>query len=264
MLLVVFHLHLIMKSKLPIVSILVLFCIFCSSCNTKADKSFINNWVSYPITLNMDSINRSNHLNADWSVYLKNDSVRAIDLEQQSAPIIPLPKADSNRQRSKGELSTFKVNDGYLSGSFRGEWGGDLYWFSNDGNESYKISEDEIVQFIERKGEIYAIQGLDYGGMSEGSILKIFKENNKWIAKEFLKLSSAPEAIALDSKQNFIIMTYSCLLKIDENLNMTLLVDKGMQINDLIIKDNIVYAGMRYRVYKYNLLTKKQEWLLPN
>ena len=45
-----------------------------------------------------------------------------------------------------------------------------------------------------------------------------------------------------------------------------LLADRGMQYdelypNNLIIKDDIIYAGMRGKVYKYNLLTKKQDWL---
>ena len=259
-----------MRSKLTSVSILLLFCIFCSSCRTRTDKSFINNWVSYPIKANLDSLHISNNSPNDWYIYLKNDSVRVIDFKNHKAPSLPFViKADSNKKILRGDLSILKVNDGYLIGSYRGEWGGGLYWFSSNGDKSYMISGDEIVQFLKKGDEIYAIQGLAHLFMSEGSIISIEKIKNTWTAKQVLKLPTAPYAAALDSKQNFIVITSKSLFKIDENFSTTILIDSGIWYralypNSLIVKNDIIYAGMRACVYKYNLVSKKQEWLLPN
>ncbi len=166
-----------------------------------------------------------------------------------------------------GKVSILKVDDGYLLGFFRGEWGGYMYWFSKDGKHHYLISEVDVVQFIGFNNHVYAIEGLAHLGLSEGSILSLQKKNGKWISSEYLKLPAAPEAIAVYGN-NFIIITSKSLLEVDDNLKTTTLVEKGilyyLDPNSLIIHDNIVYAGMQAGVYKYNLLSKQQEWLMPN
>jgi hypothetical protein len=165
-----------------------------------------------------------------------------------------------------GKISMLKVDDGYLVGFYRGEWGGSLFWFSKDGKKYYQISDDELVQFIKRNGKNYAIQGLAHLGMSEGGVIKIEKINGKWKSKEYLKLPTAPDAIALDN-DDFIIVTSKSLLKVDNNIKISVLIDRavwynGLYPNSIVVKKNIVYAGMRAGVFKYNLTTNKQNWLL--
>ena len=120
-----------------------------------------------------------------------------------------------------------------------------------------------------RDNKIYAIEGLAHLSMSEGSIVEIKKDNGKWTSKEYLKLPSAPEAIELDSKNNFIIVTSSSLLSIDNYNHIDTLIATGMwdsylYPNSLVNQNDILFIGMRKGVFKYNLLTKKDEWLLPD
>jgi len=51
-------------------------------------------------------------------------------------------------------IDVLEVEDGYLVGFHGGEFGGDLYWFSKNGQKKYKISGDNIVQFIKRDSKI--------------------------------------------------------------------------------------------------------------
>jgi len=106
--------------------------------------------------------------------------------------------------------------------------------------------------------------------MSKGSIINIENEGGKWVSKVYLELPFAPYAITLDSNKNFFVITSNNLLKVDSNKKITTLFKKdvwkiGFHSNSfsIVIKDNIVYEGMRAGVYKYNLLTGRQEWLLP-
>jgi len=104
--------------------------------------------------------------------------------------------------------------------------------------------------------------------MSEGSIINFEKENGKWVVQEYLKLPKAPYCFNLDSKKNFIILTSNNLIEVDMNKNIKTIVDagvwtNGLYPNSLVIKDDIVYSGMRAGVYKFNLSNGKQEWLLP-
>ena len=170
----------------------------------------------------------------------------------------------------KEQLSALKVEDGFLVGFYRGEWGGHLDWYSKNGDNHYKISDDEIVQFIKRGDKIYAIQGLDHMSISAGSIFTIEKTDGRWTAGQYLKLPSEPRSIALDLSNNFFVITNKSLLKIDTGRKIITLVKNGFWHSTFYsnaisaaIKDSVVYVGMRAGVYKYNLLTGKQEWLLP-
>ncbi|TWI97178.1 hypothetical protein JN11_03638 [Mucilaginibacter frigoritolerans] len=241
------------------------------NCLKQSDKKLIVNWYKYPIPTNPDTIKKYNFSPNEWHVYKKNDSAYVVD--EKGSPPIQLPfkvkvkKAD--RSVFLGRPSIMKVDDGYLVGFYRGEWGGALYWVSKDGKKYYKISDHEIVQFINKDGKLYAIEGLAHLNMSEGSIIKIYKSNNVWMVKDYLKLSTAPEAVAIDDHNNFIIITSKSLLKVDNNAKTSTLINKGiwwyaaLNTNSLIIKNNIVYAGMRAGVCEYDLNAEKEYWLLP-
>ena len=240
------------------------------SCLGQTDKKLISNWNTHPIPTNPDSLSKYGFSFQEWAVYEKNDSVFVVDKKELPYPKLPfkikVKKADS--RDFLGRASILKVEDGYLVGFYRGEWGGALYWVSSDGKNYYKISNHEIVQFINRGGKQYAIEGLAHLGMSEGSVIEIYKPNDKWSVKEHLKLPTAPEAIALDSQDNFIIITSKSLLKVDRNAQITFLVDKGLWYaalypNSMVIRNDFIYAGMRAGVYHYDLITGKDSWLLP-
>jgi hypothetical protein len=261
-------------------------------------RTFLKNWKSYPVpTIDEVENNRQeyNYSQNDWVVYLDEDEIRVDDIRNHiKNPEAKLP-FEIRQSNSKmidlsgplaGLIDVIEVEDGYLAGFNRGEWGGELYWFSKDGEKRYKISGRQIVQFIKRDNKIYAIEGLAHLAISEGSVIEIEKRKRKWVAKEFLKLPTAPEAIQLDSKGNIIVVTFGTdwsfdhksgnviihalpgLFSIDRDANIDTLVENGIWGNDLypssmIIQNDVVYIGMRKGVYKFDLATKRDEWLLP-
>ena len=251
----------------------ILICILWSVCYSQENKNLIKNWQSYTIPTNQDTLRKYNYSNAEWAVSLRNDSIYAGKyIERSGYDLSKLPfKINPDTKEKKemyGKISLLKVEDGYLVGFYHGEWGGSLFWFSSDGKKYYKISNDEIVQFITRDGRNYAIQGLAHLSMSEGSIILIGNEKGKRTSGEFLKLPTAPDAIALDNHHDFIVITSKSLLRIDGNNKISILIDRGiwydgLYTNSMVIKDNIIYAGMRAGVFKYNLSTGQQNWLLP-
>ncbi|HWD87638.1 MAG TPA: hypothetical protein VG367_05885 [Mucilaginibacter sp.] len=242
-----------------------------TSCYSQVNKTLVDNWHSYAVPTNRDSLKKYSWSQNDWAVFIKDGNVNAKKQNRHiGADTLPF-KIDPKVYKDafcRGKISVIRVDDGYLAGNYRGEWGGDLYWFSDNGKKYYKISDDEVVQFIKRDNQIYAIQGLAHLGMSEGSIIKIEKSNNKWIAIEYLKLPTAPEAIALDKDKNFIIITSKSLLKIGSLSHAKFLIEKGMWYylypTSMVIKDNIVYSGMRAGIFRYNLATGEQKWLMDN
>ncbi len=251
--------------------------------------TYLKNWKTYPVPTNKDTIMMHSASDNHWFIYADQDEIKVEDIKTYNKkPSVELPfkikQSNSKRVNLSGPLAGLIdvciVDNGYLVGFNRGEWGGELYWFSKDGSDRYEISGHQIVQFIERDNKIYAIEG----SFLYGSIIEIIKKEGKWIAQELFKLA-APKAIQLDSRGNLIIITSgntvekekgdefikpvtSKLFSVDRKFNIDTLVKVGiwsfMYVTSMIIKDDIVYVGMRKGVYKYDLELKKDEWLLPD
>jgi len=246
-------------------TLIYLICLGCLSCYSQSDKSLIINWKSYPIPTNKDTLIKNNYSQNEWRVFLKDNILHVANVTVQDSPIVPF-KIDHG---GKTHISAIQVNDGYVVGFNSGEWGGHLDWFSKDGKTHYQISDDQVAGFIKKDGKIYVIQGLAHLTLSFGSILKIERDAGKWISKEYLKLPFAPSMFASDAQGNFIIITSKNLLKVDKNKMITTLVKNGMWYlgpspNSIVFNNNAIYAGMRAGVYKYNLTTGREEWLMPN
>ena len=259
----------------------------------------MKNWNTYPIPENITGYNSAQN---DWIIYLDKNEIRVVDDRSYTYKQNLSNKKLPFKVEQTGLIDVVPVKDGYLVGFNRGEWGGKLCWFSKNGKKKYEIFGSFLsspVQFIKRNNIIYAITGLSHLGMSYGSIIKIGKEKEKWTAEEFLKLPDAPYAIQLDSKDNMLVFTSSGLFSIDKMSNLDTLAvkyrrpiipiielqlpgsvdtlkitQKPIEIHpkwlwgflyptSMVIQNDVVYVGMRGGVYKFDLTTRKEEWLLP-
>ena len=276
----------------------VIFLMISLSTFGQENLTFLKNWKHYPVPTTDEVRSNApeyNYSQNDWVVYLDEDEIRVDDVRNYKRnPRTKLPfiirQSNSNMINISaplaGLIDAIEVEDGYLVGFNRGEWGGELYWFSKNGKKKYEISGHQIVQFIERDNKIYAIEGLAHLGLTGGSIIEIKKQNRRWGAKEFLKLPTTPQAIKLDSKGNFIVVTFGTnwsfgkegngviinatpgLFSIDRDANIDTLVKDGMWADylypsSMVIQNDIVYIGMRKGIYRFDLSEKKDEWLLP-
>jgi len=224
-------------------------------------------WKAFPVPTNEDTLYKFNSAPNDWTVLLKENTVYVTNSRNKTSDTLPFKVPVTAYHQFGGQKSVLEVDDGYLVGFYRGEFGGSLYWFSKDGKSNYGISGHKIVQFIKRANKIYAVEGLAHMGISRGSIIEIRMIDNRWAASNYLELPSAPDGIDLDGQNNFIIITSESLLSIDTNKKIDTLIPRGfwsalLYPTSIVVKDKIAYVGMRKGILKFNLTTRKQEWLL--
>ena len=238
----------------------------------QSNPSPILAWKTYPVPKNKDTLYKYNSDPNDWYVFLDSNKIfveKARDhYAKQKMPFVITPEIGEEKILKARRYSVIEVDDGYLIAFFRGEFGGLLYWISKDKKTKYKVANSLIAQFIMLSGKLYAIEGLSHGLSYSGSIVALEKENNKWVVNEYLKLPSAPTAVQVDSKNNFIVVTSASLLSIDQNKVITSLIPKGiwdiyLYPSSMVIQNDVIFIGMRKGIFKYNLLTKEEEWLLP-
>lgn len=241
----------------------------------KKDTSQITNWKSHKITKKPNDLwvyNKKEMVyeapKIEYCVFMENNEVRVKPFSTKATDSTLKALLNINKD-GRTYLSYIKGEDGYLVGLNHGEFGGEIRWYSNEGKIIKSKKGFKISQFIKRDSEIYAIHGLNHMMLSYGSIIKVRYSNKEYFPEEYLKLPNAPHAITLDNDNNFLVIISTSILKIkpDKTIQIILnncFLDNGLYANSIVFANNIIYAGMPGGVFKYNLLTKKQEWLLPD
>ena len=87
-----------------------------------------------------------------------------------------------------------RVDGGWLVGSNRGEWGGELVFIGDDGAKVRVLSAN-IEDIYQLGDEIIATTGLAHLGSNSGMIFKLFYDKNSgWTAQEWIKLPGSPQS----------------------------------------------------------------------
>lgn len=272
---------------------------FSISVTGQIDKDFLKNWNTYEVPENIMGYSSAKN---DWVVYLDRNEIRVVDDRSYTYKQNITSKKLPFKIEQAGLIDAVQVKNGYLVSFNKGEFGGGMYWYSKNGKKKYEIfssifSIPPPVQFIKRDNKIYAIVGIAHLSMSYGYIIKIEKVKEKWEPEEYIKLPDAPHAVQLDSKDNMLVFTSSGLYSIDRKSNLDTLaikirrpiipiielpnsvdtlrvIQKPIEVRpkwlwgflyptSMVIQEDVVYVGMRGGVYKFDLATKKEEWLLP-
>jgi hypothetical protein len=168
-----------------------------------------------------------------------------------------------------GKRTYQKVENGWLVGFNRGEWGGGLYWFDEKGKNGYLIRYAHVKEIFEIEKEIYVVEGLAHLSVSEGEIFKVKKEKEKWEEEKFMKLDESPQTIILDKDNKFIIVfsnkVSSITIKKEIKDIMKEQVWEGyIYSNSMIINDENLYIGMRSGIIKVNLSHEGKYYWLTN
>src|SRR5258705_10796704 len=118
----------------------------------------------------------------------------------------------------KGFRTVKKVHNGYLVGFNKGEFGGSLYWFSENGDSSYQISRGIVIYFFEYKKKIYMANGLFHLGQDRGGINEMKFTDDKWKVDQGVELPSKPDII-MPYKDRMLIITTRTILFFDGTNN---------------------------------------------
>jgi hypothetical protein len=214
----------------------------------------------------------ANYSEREWDVFTKNGQPRA-------QLCVKGPKKHFNQPSFAPEAGGFhgasafaKVDDGWLVGFNRGEFGAALYWFSRDGKHSYKISDHQVVSLFSLSGSVYAIEGLAHMGLSRGSVIRITrpKRNARWQAMSVVKLPFAPRAVSLRRDGTMLITLSDSLVSVSPDRKIkTLLRDvpwDNLYPNSSVLSldEQKLYIGMRQFVAEYDLATRRLRLLVPS
>lgn len=213
----------------------------------------------------------ANYSDIDWHVAADERGHVLADREASNLPTRnPRPAFTPKAGRFFGGKSFARVDDGWLVGFNKGEFGAALYWFSTDGQQNYKISDHPVVDFFSLTDGIHAIEG--HVMASVGSIIRIVRSGaaSQWQAATVSKLASAPYAVSVrrDGSQ-LITLSASLVLAEKDGRVVTLLSQPFWGLlyptsSVLSADERRLYIGMRQYVVEVDLSAKAVRYLVPS
>ena len=230
----------------------------------------VQKWKKYNLPSGEDVL-QYNTSGTNWLVSLDpSGQVIALNNIARFRSVDTLPfkiHADTTKAHSwRGFQTVKKVDNGYLVGFNKGEFGGSLHWFSEKGDSSYQISRVNVDYIFEYKKKIYMANGLFHMGTDRGVINEMRFTNSKWKVEEGIELPSKSNII-MPYKDRLLIITTKTVLFFDGTNNFDFVKKDGfwdvLYPQSAVILNDDLFVGMRGGVYKLNLTTKKEEWLIP-
>ncbi|NOY00642.1 MAG: HEAT repeat domain-containing protein [Verrucomicrobia bacterium] len=109
------------------------------------------------------------------------------------------------RKRKQIPETGIKVEDGYLVGASRGEWGGELMFI--DGNGAFtKILDDNIQGIYHTTSGIVVVAGIAHLSFNRGMLYKVIKKaDGKWAAVKWRALPGVPRSSDLRENGDLFI-----------------------------------------------------------
>ena len=235
----------------------------------------LKNWNAKPVSkIPKDFWEYKTDNAVDWKVSLiKGEPVASkVDYNEKNVSPVPFEITNPNRMARMGRIVALKVEDGLLIGRDAGEWGGDLYWRSDDGKQSYEISGQQILGFLKSKETIFAITGLTHLSLDQGEVLTVSQKTNEhWKTETFRMMKSAPKAIVEGENGSLWVLAYRALTNISSRKNQNDLVEfpmpgRYLYPNSMVKTANgDLYMGMRLGVARLRKGSsfKSMEFLTP-
>ena len=240
--------------------------------------SDVSKWVEVPIPSHNNEVDyqlwsyAANYSRLEWRVFLQNGFPHA-RLIEDATPIPPERPAFIPRAGEFNDAFAFaRVDEGWLVGFNKGEFGAAVYWFSLDGKQNYKISDHQVWEFFHLPDGVFAVEGLAHLTMNEGTLIRITRHAPKshWEAHKVVRLPAAPQAAAITGDGSLILTLFDALVRVDPSHKVhTLLAHApwwGLYPNSSILVDHDqkLFIGMRQYVGAFDLKTRKLRFLVPS
>jgi hypothetical protein len=196
-------------------------------------------------------------------------SKHTIDNDWDKLPSFLKPKRQKQLRQMIDNFTAIEVQNGYLIGNNIGEWGGWVYWYSNNGKKHYKILEGNPIGFAEVDDSVAVVEGLGHLGGREGSVhyLRMSSEG-RWYAWKTVDLNDVPYAFLADTDTSIVIVTSNGLVRVTDT-GVRPLADAIYEFlypNSLAAIGGKYYVGMRYAVSELTPSADgyTEQWLVPD
>jgi len=150
----------------------------------------------------------------------------------------------------------------------RGEWGGALLWYADDGKLRSKLLDDNIVELLPAPSGFTVFAGLSHLGSDTGRVVELAEYSDLYRVGRTADLGSAPLALVVERGGTTLVATMAGLVRFGPDFRVQPLLRSrwGMLYPvSLALTGETAYVGMRGIVAEVQLGpgAPKETWLFP-
>jgi hypothetical protein len=213
----------------------------------------------------------ANYSDVEWRVFREAGEARAELGAERPRPPDPQPAFAPRAGRFRKPSATMHVDGGWLVGFSQGEFGGALYWFSEDGSRSQQVSDHQVRDFLFWIDGVYAIEGLAHLGQSRGSVIGIARtgRDGPWRARTAVELPAAPYAVSQRRDATLLITVSNGIVAVGRDRKVKRLITSPEMAllyptsSALASREDKLYLGMRQFVGEVDLSKVRLRYLVP-
>lgn len=243
------------RSSLAVVFAAVLF----SNCAAQT-KGFPNGWSE---TLQPaekisggNSLACANYSRHEWKVASTLTGVQVFDSAGSNRGTqTALPPHFVRTRQMRGVPVSTRTVDGWLVGFDAGEFGGGLWWSSEDGSTTKAMSEENVHALIPRGDAVLVFTGLDHMGSNVGAVYA-YRPSDASVPRSLthiVDLGASPGAASLTEDGDVVVVTQGSVLMLTKNNKLEPLymypAISALYPNSIVaLRDGKLFVGMRFYV----------------
>lgn len=203
----------------------------------------------------------ASYSDVEWSLSMDGGRLKAARSTGQPVSDA-LPFTISATQQRGGQRSVVPVSDGWLVGFDHGEWGGGLWWYSQNGRTSRQLRpspnapahpEDQLPAtnvrgFALVGGDVLVLMGRDHVTLRSGRVFRAVREGKRWTLAPVAVLDGSPDAWVVEGT-DLLALTQTGLWRVAagrEAEQIAPVMTGGLYPNSLVRgPDSALYVGMR-------------------
>ncbi len=118
-----------------------------------------------------------------------------------------------------------RAGAGVLLGFNRGEWGGALLWYSDDGSVRQTLMMENVVDVVGIDGAFLVFTGLAHLSSERGNAFVLEDAGGRFRVARSVDLKSAPDAVARDTDGTVLVATGRGLVRVTPKLRIERILD---------------------------------------
>jgi hypothetical protein len=207
----------------------------------------------------------------EWVVFKDGPAVMAALKQDHESPG-ERPSFASEAEHEKDSNIFFKVDDGWLVASDKGEFGDALYWFDETGKIRQKISDHHVVAFFPSDDGVLAVEGLTHLSTSRGSIVRLTR-TGQWETQRVTLLPEAPITGVMFRDRRLLLILSNSLAEYFKRHTWEVFkfhvkdADwSSLSPSSIVLADDEkkAYIGMRQYVAEYDFRFRTLRFLVPD
>ena len=192
--------------------------------------------------------------------------INKLNLDDEPAVVVP-PQLKLTKEMI-GRKTVLRTSDGWLIGFDAGEFGGGLWWFSDDGSDSKKLLSNNVHAIYETADGMFVLAGLAHLGLDSGEVDQFIDTPDRVTLRWMKNLRGSPEASMVSPDGRFVVATPRGV-EIFYSIGIVRVLGSGEDLiypNSVVVDENDdIFIGMRFFVLRLHPVDGgyRPDWLMP-